>query len=299
MRARTHRHTLRGHNLNQCPSHSDTRSLSRNSHNEPAPRGVYVALWPCSHTSLFPRPPPSKRRSRPVAPAARRQLQRLHEQLHRLRLWRVALGSVERRQVLQRRNRVRVALPEQLLLDLARLLEERLNSQQLPSDETTTATHRFRLGERLGAVVPREDLLEGGHVVEASRVHRVLRAVRAAAQVEPPLRHAECVPKLPSCEELPHPRAQLVHLRGKAPGPVREGPSRSSPSPPELWVHLGALRLEVARQRRVHLQERSRKGRGRVEEVSHVSQQMSEKCPPALAPWPPAPPRRRRGRRGL
>ena len=235
MRARTHRHTLRGHNLNQCPSHSDTRSLSRNSHNEPAPRGVYVALWPCSHTSLFPRPPPSKRRSRPVAPAARRQLQRLHEQLHRLRLWRVALGGVERRQVLQRRNRVRVALPEQLLLDLARLLEERLDSQQLPSDETTTATHRFRLGERLGAVVPREDLLESGHVVEASRVHRVLRAVRAAAQVEPPLRHAECVPKLPSCEELPHPRAQLVHLRGKAPGPVREGPSRSSPSPPELW----------------------------------------------------------------
>ena len=248
-------------------------------------------MWRCGPAptphSLFPRPAQSKRRSRPVAPAARRQLQRLHEQLHRLRLWRVALGGVERRQVLQRRNRVRVALPEQLLLDLARLLEERLDSQQLPSDETTTATHRFRLGERLGAVVPREDLLEGGHVVEASRVHRVLRAVRAAAQVEPPLRHAECVPKLPSCEELPHPRAQLVHLRGKAPGPVREGPSRSSPSPSEQWVHLGALCLEVARQRRVHLRERSRKGRGRVEEGSRKCLTCLSKCQRSLhLHWP-------------
>ena len=52
--AHTQTHTLRGHNLNQCPSHSDTRSLSRNSHNEPAPRGVYVALYPAPTPASFP-----------------------------------------------------------------------------------------------------------------------------------------------------------------------------------------------------------------------------------------------------
>ena len=53
-------------------------------------------------------------------PLGRRRLERLHEELHALLLLLIALCRVERHEILQRRNRVRVHVAKQLALQFAR-----------------------------------------------------------------------------------------------------------------------------------------------------------------------------------
>merc|ERR1712070_999221 len=73
-----------------------------------------------------------------------------------------------------------MAVAEKLALDAARLLEE-----------------------LLGALVPLEELLEGGHIVEARCGHRMLDSVGALGELESVLCHSESVCEALLTEELP------------------------------------------------------------------------------------------------